>query len=237
MRAIATCTIARSRRTCARGCRRGAAVLDYGCGDALCADIVAADARTLILCEAAPKVRAALAARFAGNPKIEVRSPEEVAALPAGSLDAVVMHSVAQYLTPRELDALLARFRRLLTDDGVLILGDVLPPEFLPLTDAMALHPVRGGATAFSRAALVRARAHAAVRLSAPAVEARPHPLQRSRHDREARRRRLFGEPQRGKSRPQPGPHDVSRKRRPESQWLIVAQHDLFRKTGSHFSG
>ena len=59
--------------------------------------------------------------------------------MPAGSLDAVVMHSVAQYLTPHELDALLARFRRLLTNDGVLILGDVLPPEVSALTDAMAL--------------------------------------------------------------------------------------------------
>src|SRR5262245_17061027 len=35
----------------------GAAVLDYGCGDALHADLVAAPARELILCEAAPSVR------------------------------------------------------------------------------------------------------------------------------------------------------------------------------------
>src|ERR1700724_2502076 len=60
-----------------------ACVLDYGCGEALHADIVAATARRLVLCEAAPMVRAALAERFAGNAKIEVRSPEQVAALPA----------------------------------------------------------------------------------------------------------------------------------------------------------
>ncbi len=36
----------------------GAAVLDYGCGEALHADLVAASARALILCEAAPTVRA-----------------------------------------------------------------------------------------------------------------------------------------------------------------------------------
>jgi SAM-dependent methyltransferase len=116
-----------------------ASVLDYGCGDALSADIVAAGARSLVLCEAAPKVRAALAARFAGHPKIEVRSTDEVAALPAGSLDVVILHSVAQYLTPQELDALLAVFRRLLSDEGVLIVGDVLPPHVSMLTDAMAL--------------------------------------------------------------------------------------------------
>jgi hypothetical protein len=90
----------------------GAAVLDYGCGEALHADLVATSARTLILCEAAPMVRAALARRFGGNPKIEVRTPEEIAALPSGSLDVVVLHSVAQYLTPTELDDLLVVFHR-----------------------------------------------------------------------------------------------------------------------------
>ena len=60
----------------------GAAVLDYGCGEALHADIVAETAGRLILCEAAPMVRAALGRRFGNNPKIEVRAPEEIAALP-----------------------------------------------------------------------------------------------------------------------------------------------------------
>ena len=96
-------------RTIAQDIRRASAVparavLDYGCGEALSAEIVAAGMRRLILCEAAPKVRAALAARFAGDATIEVRSPDEVAALPAGSLDVVVLHSVAQYLAPDELD-------------------------------------------------------------------------------------------------------------------------------------
>jgi SAM-dependent methyltransferase len=117
----------------------GAAVLDYGCGEALHADLVAAPARALILCEAALIVRAALANRFAGHAKIEVRSPDQVAALPAGTLDVVVLHSVAQYLTPDELDALLAQFHRLLTDKGLLILGDVVPLHVSALTDAIAL--------------------------------------------------------------------------------------------------
>jgi SAM-dependent methyltransferase len=117
----------------------GASVLDYGCGEALHADLVAAPARALILCEAAPMVRAALAERLAGHAKIEVRSPEQVAALPAGSLDVVVLHSVAQYLTPDELDALLGRFHRLLKDKGLLILGDVIPPQVSAFTDATAL--------------------------------------------------------------------------------------------------
>jgi SAM-dependent methyltransferase len=116
-----------------------ATVLDYGCGEALSADLVAGAARRLILCDAAPTVRAGLAARYAGRPSIEVRSPDEVAGLPSGSLDVVVMHSVAQYLTPAELDARLALFRRLLRADGLLILGDIIPPDVSAATDAMAL--------------------------------------------------------------------------------------------------
>jgi SAM-dependent methyltransferase len=117
----------------------GASVLDYGCGEALHADIIAAAARRLILCEAAPAVRTALTARFAVQPKIEVRTPEEIAALPDGSLDVIVLHSVAQYLRPEELDALLALFRRVLRNDGLFILGDVIPPDVSAVTDALAL--------------------------------------------------------------------------------------------------
>jgi SAM-dependent methyltransferase len=145
-------------RTIARDIRAllpsGAVVLDYGCGDALHADVVATRARALILCEAAPAVRAKLSKRFAGHPKIEVRAPEEVAALPPASLDVVVLHSVAQYLTPQALDGLLAMFRRLLHADGVLVLGDVIPPHVSALTDAWAL--IRfGAANDFLGAALV----------------------------------------------------------------------------------
>ena len=114
-------------------------VLDYGCGEALHTELIAAAARALILCEAAPKVRAALARRFAGHAKIKVCAPEEMAALPAQSLDAVVLHSVTQYLTPQALDALLATFRRVLRDQGILIVGDVIPPHVSALRDGVAL--------------------------------------------------------------------------------------------------
>lgn len=130
-----------------------AVVLDYGCGEALSAEIVAGAARRLVLCDAAPKVRAGLAARFAGRPAIEVCSPDEVAELPAGSLDVVVMHSVAQYLAPGELDERLALFRRLLRADGLLILGDIIPPDVSAATDAMALLRF-AGANGFFIAAL-----------------------------------------------------------------------------------
>jgi SAM-dependent methyltransferase len=132
----------------------GAPVLDYGCGEALHADLLVPPARALILCEAAPAVRRKLAGRFAGHRDIAVRAPEEVALLPSGSLDVVVLHSVAQYLTPQEFDALLVLFRRLLGANGVFILGDVIPPNVSALTDAWAL--IRfAAANGFLGAALV----------------------------------------------------------------------------------
>jgi SAM-dependent methyltransferase len=119
--------------------RPGARILDYGCGEALHADLVAASAAEVALCERAQSVRTRLVRRFGKNPRIRVRAPEELAALPVGCFDVVVMHSVAQYLSGEELDAALATFRRLLADDGVLILGDIVPPHVSVASDATAL--------------------------------------------------------------------------------------------------
>ena len=53
-----------------------AQVLDYGCGEATSAELVAAASGHLTLVEAAPNVRAALAVRFAQCPKISVFTPD-----------------------------------------------------------------------------------------------------------------------------------------------------------------
>jgi len=119
--------------------RRGAVVLDYGCGEALNADFVAAEAERLILVEPAPGVRARLAARWTNEPTIEVCGPERIARLDDHSVDLVIMHSVAQYLTGEELDTVLATFRRLLKPDGMLVLGDVIDPKTSAASDALAL--------------------------------------------------------------------------------------------------
>jgi SAM-dependent methyltransferase len=114
-------------------------VLDYGCGEATSADLVAAPAAHLTLVEAAPNVRAALTARYAGNPKISVLTPEEAAAKPPGSFDLIVMHSVAQYLTAAELDRLLGVFHRLVKPDGLVIIGDIVPPQMAAPAAAVSL--------------------------------------------------------------------------------------------------
>jgi SAM-dependent methyltransferase len=116
-----------------------AIVLDHGCGEALYAADVALRCARLILCEAAPSVRAKLSARVAGNPRIEVIGPDGLAGLPDEALDLVVANSLVQYLRRDELAMLLGDWRRKLKPGGELIVADVIPPEVSPLTDALAL--------------------------------------------------------------------------------------------------
>jgi SAM-dependent methyltransferase len=116
-----------------------ALVLDYGCGEALSADRVAARCRTLYLCDAAPMMRERLRARFADEPRIAIISPEDVGSLPEASLDVIVANSVIQYLSLDELRAFLALARIKLKPDGSLVLADVIPPDVNPVKDAGAL--------------------------------------------------------------------------------------------------
>ena len=116
-----------------------ARVLDYGSGEALHADIVAAVAGELLLCEAAPGVRAGLEKRFADNPKIRVVPPHEIARLPEHSLDLIVMHSVLQYVTPAGAGVLFALFHRILKPTGLLVVSDVIQPQTGAATDALTL--------------------------------------------------------------------------------------------------
>jgi SAM-dependent methyltransferase len=116
-----------------------ARVLDHGSGEAVHADLVAARAGELILCDAAASVRASMAARFAGNPKIRIIAPEDLEHLPDMSLDLIFANSLIQYLTSDELDRTLALWGRLLAPGGILIVADVIPPNVGALSDGLAL--------------------------------------------------------------------------------------------------
>ncbi|MBB4039198.1 SAM-dependent methyltransferase [Microvirga flocculans] len=116
-----------------------AAVLDYGCGEALFADKIAARCAKLYLSDAAPLVRERLAERFKGNARIAVLSTTDVADIPDGSLDLIVVNSLVQYLSLDEFRILLTLAHAKLKRDGKLVLGDIIPPDLSPLTDAKAL--------------------------------------------------------------------------------------------------
>jgi SAM-dependent methyltransferase len=119
--------------------RADARVLDYGCGEAIHADRVAAVAAQVLLCDQAASVRAAIAARFHADARIRALAPQDVERLPDQSLDLIVANSMTQYLTPAELDRVLGLWRRLLAPSGALIVGDVIPPDAGALTDVAAL--------------------------------------------------------------------------------------------------
>jgi SAM-dependent methyltransferase len=118
---------------------KAARVLDYGCGEALHADKIAANCATLYLCEAAPTVRTRLKERFGRIANIAVVTPEEVAAMEPESLDLVVANSLLQYLKRNELLALLKVWRALLAPGGALVLADVIDPKQSALADALSL--------------------------------------------------------------------------------------------------
>ncbi|MDP3078131.1 class I SAM-dependent methyltransferase [Bradyrhizobium sp.] len=116
-----------------------AVVLDYACGEALSAAKVADACGKLYLAEPAPGVRGRLIARFAPNTKIRVRSLDDLRKMEEKSIDLAVMNSVAQYMTPAELDQAFAVVKRLLKPGGRLVVGDILRPEVGMVRDVAAL--------------------------------------------------------------------------------------------------
>src|SRR4051812_41257134 len=117
----------------------GLHVLDFGCGEALSADRVAARCGRLYMYDGAPSVRAHVAERFAKVPNITVLDDAGLAALADRSLDVVVFFSVIQYVARGDLPGLLQRWRRLLKPDGQLIVADVIPPEAGMVDDIKSL--------------------------------------------------------------------------------------------------
>jgi len=116
-----------------------AVVLDYGCGEALFADRIAAECSRLYLGDAAPLVRERLNERFKDNERITVLSTDDVTDIADASLDLIVVNSLVQYLSLDDFRALLKLAHDKLKSDGRLVLGDIIPPDISPVTDAMAL--------------------------------------------------------------------------------------------------
>ena len=114
-------------------------VLDWGCGEAEGAKLVAAHCSHLSLYDSAPRVRDNLRRRYGGDEAIVVLDEDALAALPDGSLDAIVIVSVLQYLSPEALADILRSLTPKLAEGGRLVIGDVIPPKLSPVTDAKAL--------------------------------------------------------------------------------------------------
>ena len=135
-----------------------AVVLDHGCGEAFYAEAIARQCSRLILCDAAPKVCAALAERMALVRNVEVIEPIGVTQLNDASLDLIVVNSVLQYLSRKDLGDLLDLWHVKLKPEGRLVIADVIPPGVNPIRDAAALlmFATRGGFLVPAFAGLVR---------------------------------------------------------------------------------
>jgi SAM-dependent methyltransferase len=124
---------------------KDAIVLDYGCGEALSADRVARACGHLYLCDGAGLVRQRMVARFGRISNATIMAPEEMARIPDGGVDLIVVNSLVQYLKRMELESLIGLWRAKLKPDGRLLIADVIPNDVGPITDALAL--IRFGAS------------------------------------------------------------------------------------------
>jgi len=114
-------------------------LLDYGCGDAISADVTAQKCARLYLVDSAAAVRDRLKRRFADQPKIVILDEAGLFALPEDSLNMVVCNSVLQYLRADETARLIGIWHDKLQPGGMLILGDIIPPEPGVADDVKAL--------------------------------------------------------------------------------------------------
>jgi len=114
-------------------------LLDYGCGDALMADEIASVGATVLLYDAAPYRRDILSSRHAGSPRVRVLDDRDLAGLPEGYCDLILMVSVLQYIPRDELPPLLGRLAPLLAPGGRLVLGDVISSDGSLVKDVSAM--------------------------------------------------------------------------------------------------
>jgi SAM-dependent methyltransferase len=80
-----------------------------------------------------------LTEQFSRRGDVTVLAPDDVAGIPDGSIDLLVVNSVVQYLTMDELRNALTLWRRKLSAGGTLLLADIIPPGRGAIADAAAL--------------------------------------------------------------------------------------------------
>ncbi len=122
-------------------------LLDYGCGAAPAAGLIAEHCAALYLYDDAPKIQALLRQRYAGNPKIKILTEAQVKALPDATLDMVLFNALFQYLTLAQCTAAVDFAAAKLRLGGKLVVAGVIPPHADPLSDSWALveYAYRGG--------------------------------------------------------------------------------------------
>jgi SAM-dependent methyltransferase len=110
-------------------------ILDWGCGEALCALRMATPGVHVLLYDGAEAIRERLHARLDGQERVRVLDDAMLAVMPEESVDLILIISVVQYLNRQQLQDTLRRLRALLKPGGALLLGDVIEPHTPVLKD------------------------------------------------------------------------------------------------------
>ena len=116
-----------------------ARVLDYACGEATWAHILSRHCDGLLLYDGADAVRKELARNYDRNTDIVLLDDVAVQALPAASLAMISAVSFLQYLSKDEAARLMKTWQDWLKPSGLLVLGDILPPQSSAVRDALSL--------------------------------------------------------------------------------------------------
>ena len=124
----------------------GQRVLDFGCGFGLVAALLAPRVGEVWVWDQSPNMCAVAertTARFANVRLCDLSATHQVDLQPyIGSMDLILVNSVAQYMTSAELSQWLVRWRELLTPGGKLVLSDLMAPEhrgFADIADLLRL--------------------------------------------------------------------------------------------------
>ena len=144
-------------------------VLDFGCGFGYVAEHLAPQVDELWLWDAAAKVRRAARLRVAHHANVRFADLETGA--PEQRFDLILSHSVVQYMSREELRDWLGRWRRMLADDGKIILSDVPPPDISSIRELVAFLSMSLRHGVFLEAfwqGLTEARAYAGTRRQRP---------------------------------------------------------------------
>jgi cyclopropane fatty-acyl-phospholipid synthase-like methyltransferase len=118
---------------------KGMSVLDFGCGEALSADRLAAQVGRLTLSDGSERVRGGLSQRFGALGNVTVRAPEDLAQDDRATFDFIIVNSVLQYVGRDAVGPLLASLGQKLSQNGRMLIGDILSPDLSALTDVRTL--------------------------------------------------------------------------------------------------
>jgi SAM-dependent methyltransferase len=114
-------------------------LLDWGCGDALATPLFIEHGIEVFLYDPAERFHARTRARFFQNSKVTIVTSHDIAHKAEGSVDAVLVYSVLQYISREDFESALRIFRRLLPPGGLLILGDIVPRSHPMILDVYDL--------------------------------------------------------------------------------------------------